>query len=138
RRHPINDPTSVLAWATTVRGGGAWAVGGPASDGTDLFMSTGNTFGAALWAGGESIIRFKSGPTFSGQTEDYFTPTNWPALDTADLDLGSSGPLVVDVPGAQPSKLVMAFGKDGNAYLLDRTNLGGISPPLGLVHVSTG
>jgi hypothetical protein len=34
------------------------------------------------------------------------------------------------VPGATPSKLVFVFGKNGNAYFLNRTNLGGISAPL--------
>jgi hypothetical protein len=31
------------------------------------------------------------------------------------------------VPGATPSNLVVALGKNGNAYLIDRENLGGIS-----------
>jgi len=60
------------------------------------------------------------------QSANYFTPSNWQSLDTDGLDLGGSGPLVVDVAGATPSKLLVALGKDGNAYLVDRTNLGGI------------
>src|SRR5262249_44555125 len=47
-----------------------------------------------------------------------------------DNDLGSCGPLLVDVPGATPSRLVVAFGKDGNAYLLHRSHLGGINQPV--------
>src|SRR5260370_28055968 len=43
-----------------------------------------------------------------------------------DADLGGSGPVLIDVPGATPSQLVVALGKNGVAYLLDRTNLGGI------------
>lgn len=132
---PLNDPASVTGWATSANGGGAWAVGGVASDGTAPFIATGNTFGASHWSGGEAIIRFQSGPVFSGLSADYWAPTNWPALDNADLDLGGSGPLLVDVPGATPSALVVALGKDGNAYLLNRTNLGGISAPLAQAHV---
>jgi hypothetical protein len=45
--------------------------------------------------------------------------------------------LLVDVPGATPSQLVVALGKDGNAYLLNRTNLGGISVPLAKAHLSS-
>jgi len=134
---PINDPSSVQAWATSIRGGGAWSVGGLASDGVDLFMATGNTFGAATWSGGESIIRFTDGALFSGQTNDFWTPTNWPSLDMTDRDLGGSGALIVDVPGATPSQLILALGKDGNAYLLDRTNLGGISAPVYQRNVSS-
>src|SRR5260370_29390071 len=43
-----------------------------------------------------------------------------------DVDLGGSGPGLIDVPGATPSQLVVALGKNGVAYLLDRNNLGGI------------
>ncbi len=133
----LNDPTDVLAWATAARGGGAWAVGGVASDGVDPFIATGNTFGATVWSGGESIIRFQPGPVFSGQTTNYWAPTNWMALDSGDVDLGGSGALIVDVPGASPSNLVVALGKDGNAYLLDRANLGGVSAPVAQAHVSS-
>jgi outer membrane protein assembly factor BamB len=134
---PLTDPAAVTAWATTARGGGAWAVGGPASDGISPFIATGNTFGASAWSGGEAIIRFMAGPVFSGLSEDYWAPTNWVALDSGDVDLGGSGALIVDVPGAAPSQLVVSLGKDGNAYLLNRTNLGGISAPIAQAHVST-
>jgi hypothetical protein len=134
---PAEDPSTVQAWATSIRGGGSWSVGGLASDGANLFMATGNTFGTTDWAGGESIIRFSAGALFSGQTNDFWTPTNWVSLDTGDKDIGGSGALIVDVPGATPSQLILALGKDGNAYLLNRTNLGGISAPLYQTTVSS-
>ena len=34
------------------------------------------------------------------------------------------------MPGATPSQLVLALGKDGNAYLVDRNNLGGVAAPV--------
>jgi hypothetical protein len=34
--------------------------------------------------------------------------------------------VLVDVPGATPSQLVVALGKNGVAYLLNRNNLGGV------------
>ena len=135
---PLTQPTNVMAWATPARGGGAWTVGGVASDGVNPFIATGNTFGASTWRGGEAIIRFQPGPVFSGLTNDYWAPTNWLSLDTNDLDLGGSEALIVDVPGATPSKLVVSLGKDGNAYLLNRTNLGGVSVPLAQAHISSG
>jgi len=134
---PLNNPGTVMSWATAARGGGAWGVGGVASDGVNPFIATGNTFGASVWSGGESIIRFQPGPVFSGLTIDYWAPTNWMGLDTNDTDIGGSGPLIVDVPGATPSQLVVSLGKDGNAYLLNRTNLGGVSVPVAQAHVST-
>ncbi len=134
---PLSQPTNVTAWATTARGGGAWSVGGICSDGTNPFVATGNTFGASTWSGGEAIIRFQPGPVFSGLEQDYWAPTNWIALDNNDTDIGSSGPLIVDVPGASPSNLVVALGKDGNAYLLNRTNLGGVSATVAQAHISS-
>jgi hypothetical protein len=134
---PLNNPTNVMAWATTARGGGSWSVGGVATDGTAPFIATGNTFSVSVWGGGEAIIRFQPGPAFTGLTNDFWAPTNWVALDTGDTDVGGSGPVLVDVSGATPSALVVALGKDGNAFLLNRTNLGGISRPLAQAHVST-
>jgi hypothetical protein len=133
---PINNPASVTAWATPASRGGAWSVGGVASDGTNPFIATGNTSGASTWGGGEAIIRFQSGPAFTGLTNDYWSPTNWKSLDNSDTDIGGSGPLLVDVPGATPSSFVVSLGKDGNAYLLDRGNLGGVSAPVAQLHVA--
>jgi hypothetical protein len=76
--------------------------------------------------GGEAIVRLGPGATFSGTPADYFTPSNWRQLDATDLDLGGSGPVVLDVPGATPSHLVVALGKNGVAYVLDRQALGGV------------
>ena len=139
---PINNPASVTAWAagtsTGTHGGAIWGVGGIASDGNNPFVTTGNTFDTGgTWDGGEAVIRFQPGPIFSGDPSDYWAPTNWfDNLDQFNLDLGSSGPLLVDVPGATPSSLIVAMGKDGKAYLLDRSNLGGITAPVDSASVS--
>jgi hypothetical protein len=102
---PINNPASVTAWAAGtigpgIWGGAIWGVGGIASDGTNPFVTTGNTiFTGGVWCGGEAVIRFQPGPIFSDSRSDYWAPTNWfVALDNEDLDLGGSGPLLVDVP----------------------------------------
>jgi PQQ enzyme repeat len=129
---PINNPASVTAWAAATavgaEGGAIWGVGGVASDGNNPFVTTGNTINTGgTWGGGEAVIRFQPGPIFSGDSHDYWAPPNWETLDGSDQDLGSSGPLLVDVPGANPSRLVVAMGKDQKAYLLNRDNLGGIT-----------
>jgi hypothetical protein len=124
---PTANPSAVNGFATGgQRGGGMWAAGGLASDGTNIYGTTGNTFGAATWGQGEAILRFQAGPVHSGQPTDYFAPSNWQILDAGDIDLGGSGPVLVDVPGATPSQLVVGLGKNGVAYLVDRNNLGGI------------
>ncbi len=43
---------------------------------------------------------------------------------------------MIDVPGATPSQLVLALGKDSNAYLLNRNNLGGIASAVAQANVS--
>src|SRR6185312_12091079 len=139
---PIDNPASVTAWASASHGGswrGAiWATGGIASDGKNPFVTTGNTFNTGNnWDGGQAVIRFQPGPIFSGSSTDYWAPENWLALDGIDLDLGSSGPVLVDVPGATPSHLVVAMGKDRKAYLVNRDNLGGIGAPIAVSQVAS-
>ena len=117
---------------------GHMGVGGVASDGVNSFVTTGNTSGTGgNWGGGEAVIRFQPGPIFSGSPSDYWAPINWQSLDQGDVDLGSSGPLLVDVPGATPSHLVVALGKDRNAYLVNRDNLGGIRAPVASAQVAS-
>jgi hypothetical protein len=134
---PLNNPSNVMAWATSADRGGAWSVGGIASDGTNAFVATGNTVGATSWGGGEAILSLLPNLTLPGGTSNFWSPTNWASLDGGDLDIGGSGPLLVDVPGATPSNLVVALGKDQNAYLLNRTNLGGISAPITSMSVAS-
>lgn len=128
---PVADPASVTAYATPAEKGGIWSVGGFASDGTDVFTTTGNgvTTGLTSWvqAGSEAVLRFTNGSAFDPTIfANFFTPSNWQTLDNGDLDLGGSGPIVVDVPGAIPSALIVQMGKSGVVHLLDRSNLGGV------------
>ena len=136
---PIDNPANVTAWAaaSASRGGAIWGVGGIASDEKNPFVITGNTFSPPSWQDGQAVIRFQPGPIFSGLPADYWVPENWLNLDAFDADLGSSGPLLVDVPGATPSHLVVALGKDRNAYLVNRDNLGGISAPIAFSQVAS-
>jgi hypothetical protein len=138
---PIDNPASVTAWAAGGGGswGGAiWGVGGVASDGANPFVTTGNTANTGgTWRGGEAVIRFQPGPVFSGDPADFWVPTNWLSLDQNDADMGASGPLLVDVPGATPSHLVVALSKDRHAYLVNRDNLGGISSPVASAQVAS-
>jgi len=43
------------------------------------------------------VISFQPGPIFTGNASDNWGPTNWFQLDNVDIDLGGSGPLLVDV-----------------------------------------
>jgi outer membrane protein assembly factor BamB len=134
----MGNPASVSSWATTASKSGIWGPGGIASDGTNLFVTTGNAPNGTIWGQQESVIRLQAGPVFTGATTDYWTPTNFMTLDAGDTDLGGSGAILLDVPGATPSALAVAIGKDHNAYLLNRNNLGGVVAPLAQGIVSAG
>jgi hypothetical protein len=132
----INNPANVHGWATLALGGGIWGHSGVASDGTNMFVITGNTFNTGgNWMGGEAIIRLQAGPVFTNQPTDFWAPTNWFSLDNSDTDLGGVSAMLIDVPGATPSQLVLALGKDGNAYLINRNNLGGVAAPVAQLSV---
>jgi hypothetical protein len=133
------DGTQVGSWVTTSLKSGIWTPGGIASDGTNLFVVTGNAPGGTTpWGGSEAVIRLQPGPVLIGATTDYWAPTNWMSLDSGDVDLGGTNAIILDVPGATPSALVLAIGKDRNGYLLDRANLGGITAPVAQAVVSAG
>jgi hypothetical protein len=117
---PLANPSSVGVWHTRARGGGVWAPSGVASDGSSLFIATGNTAGTTIWQDGEAILKLGPGPVFNGQPASYFTPNDWKYLDDFDLDLGGVGPVLF-------TSFVVALGKNGKGYLLDPNNLGGQS-----------
>jgi len=134
-----DTPTIVGAWQTRGLKGGIWAQGGIAGDGVSLFITTGNTHGATDWSDGEAIIRLVSGLAHSNRPKDFFTPSNWADLDSSDKDLGGTEALPLDIPvaGQPKARRIIAFGKDGNAYLADRHLLGGIGGQLAIFPAST-
>jgi outer membrane protein assembly factor BamB len=123
----LHDPKRLTAWSTRGRGGGIWAPGGITVAGQSLFVATGNTFGASTWSDGEAIIRLAPDLHRSNDKRDFFAPSDWRALDERDADLGGSNPVPLDIQGPSGRQsFILALGKDGRAYLLDRNNLGGI------------
>jgi hypothetical protein len=128
---PVASPGTPTWWHTKAAKGGVWGPGALPTDGTSLFPITGNTSGTnGTWGGGEAVIRLAPGPTFSDNPTDYYAPSNWEDLDNSDTDLGGASEVLVDMPGAQVPHLVVAGGKDGNLYVLNRDNLGGIGGEL--------
>ena len=133
----LHEPGKVVSFQTKARGGGIWAPGGFPVVGRDLFFATGNTFGARTWSDGEAVFRVASDLRSTDDKRDFFAPSDWKALDASDADLGGSNPIPLDVAGPSGSQaLMVALGKDGKAYLLDRNNLGGIGGQLAAETVS--
>jgi hypothetical protein len=142
---PLDKPSAPIAWATTAHAGGVWAPGGIASDGTSLFVTTGNTMaeGGGLFSApdqygdGESVIRLPTNLQYTKADTDFAGAADWQTLDQGDADIGGSGPVLFSVPGATPSDLVIALGKDMKAYLAGQKNLGGLGNWLASKPVST-
>ena len=113
--------------------GSFWQSGAaPAADANgNIYLVSGNgTFNANLGGSdlGESVIKLSA--TNSLAVADYFTPFNAVALSEQELDLGSSGVLLLpDSAGtlAHPH-LAIIGSKEGRIYVLDRDNLGHFQP----------
>ena len=134
---PLRQPGKVMSFATRARGGGIWAPGGLPAVGRNMFLSTGNTFGAHEWSDGEAVFRVGADLRRSDSKRDFFAPADWRSLDSRDADLGGSNPLPLDAPGPGGKQaLILALGKDRKAYLLDRNDLGGIGGQLAAVTVA--
>jgi uncharacterized protein (TIGR03437 family) len=87
----------------------------------NIYCSTGNGDWDGLQNWGQSVLRLATQGGLS--VADYFTPAEWTPLNTNDTDLGSSGPTLI--PG---TSLLYAIGKEGELFLLDKTNLGKVAP----------
>jgi hypothetical protein len=123
---PTANPAGATGWRVAAPGSGIWAPSGVASDGTSLFVATGNSYNAPAWSGSDALLRLDPGPSFSSQPKDYFSPSNWKVLDSTDFDFGANGALLLDMPDSTPPKLAIAISKAGVVFLADRANLGGI------------
>jgi hypothetical protein len=99
---------------------GIWMSGqGPSADAAgNVFLVTGDGTSNGTTDFGNSVLNIKIA---SGKilVQDWFTPSNSEQLKVLDTDLGSGGAL--PVPN---SHLLLAGGKEGRLYLLDRNHLG--------------
>ncbi len=117
-------------------GSGIWQAGSPpAVDAAgNLYVATGNgPFDTNLNSSGFPVSG-DYGDTFLKLTPslhitDYFTPFDQFTAAVNDGDLGSGGPLVLDIADSnnQTHHLAITAGKDTNIYVLDRDNLGGFN-----------
>jgi hypothetical protein len=108
--------------------GAFWMAGAaPAADGEgNIYVISGNGRFDADENGvdfGDSVIKLSS-PELT--VADYFTPFNQLYLDRADIDLGSSGAVLLpDLAGSMVHRhLLVNAGKEGRIYLLDRDRMG--------------
>jgi len=120
---PASGPTGRLLGyqVPTAREGAIWAPSGPAIDAAgNVYVATGNGASSSSFDFGNAVIRLT--PTL--RVTGFFAPSDAPALSGQDLDLGSTGPLLL------PGHRAFIVGKTGVGYLLDADGLGGIGGSL--------
>jgi hypothetical protein len=106
-------------------GGGVWQSGRPpvVDASGHVYVFTGNGYkngynGVNDFS--ESLLKLD--PSTALHLLDWFTPANWRTLDAGDLDLTSSGPMLI--PGTTSPPLITGGGKNGTLYILNASNLG--------------
>jgi outer membrane protein assembly factor BamB len=100
--------------------GGIWQAGnGPAADKNgNIYIMTSNGKWQQDKMYGSSFV--KLGPDLN--VVDWFTPSNYSTLTLEDVDLGSSGPMLL------PNDQLTGGGKQGWLYLLNAANMGKLQP----------
>lgn len=127
RRATVSSAFSSARSVEPVGNGGIWSAGGPAVDASGrVYATTGNASPESadaphVW--GQSLLMLDAGLHLLGT----YTPFNYCALDTGDIDLGGSSPVIIpelDPTGTLTPHLVAFGGKQGVVYLLDRDAIG--------------
>jgi len=121
-------PGPVLNTTPNQNGGGIWmAGGGPAVDGQgNIYLGTGNgVFDADVATSpqldyADSLLRLTSALTVNA----YFTPSDQATDASKDLDFGSTGVMTLDLSAGPFQHILIAGGKDGSFYVLNRDILG--------------
>jgi hypothetical protein len=122
------NPATLGAWSTRLPGGAIWTPGGFASDGDGVIITTGNYFlggpkAPATYGDSESILRISGAPGALTRKDGYY-PTRFKQMDVDDQDFGSSSVMLLNVPGATPSKVGVTVSKDAHLYVVDLAKLG--------------
>ncbi|HEY0870501.1 MAG TPA: hypothetical protein VGD55_08885, partial [Acidothermaceae bacterium] len=122
--------TASIYQVPSSREAGIWTPAGPAADAAGhVYVSVGNgaqTDGNAKYDLSDSVIELNGTSVVS-----FFAPATWASENAADLDLGTTGPVIL------PTGQVFVAGKNGNAYLLKQGALGGLGGKVPSIAICT-
>jgi outer membrane protein assembly factor BamB len=113
----------------TRREAGIWSPPGAVAGHGSLYVATGNGTPTNVIDNSDSVVRLS--PSTLG-VQGTFTPSNWQALSADDQDLGSTSPALLS------DGSLLQIGKDGTAYIVDATSLGGVGGQRAAAHVCSG
>ncbi len=121
--------------------GGMWGSGGPSIDSDDnIHTATGSNVRVTIrklgipgvfpdsehnW--GQSVIRLRDDLETGFELTGTYSPFNYAQSQSMDIDLANCGTVTIDLDPATTSTphLLVAGGKQGNVYLIDRANMPG-------------
>jgi chitodextrinase len=125
--YTFNSSTLTQSWVwhstDPTNEGALWGSGnGPALDANgNIYVETGNGVFDGTSNFSDSVVKLSP----AGAVLDYFTPFDQDVMQGNDIDLGSSGPIILpNSAGTTGHPPLIATGKVGVVYLLDQTNLG--------------
>lgn len=129
-----------------------WIVGFKASDLTPTmtFCTSPNDYWSSIWQSGGGLASDSAGYVYAetangnfdvntggtdygdsaikldstGAVVDYFTPYNQADLSSGDLDFGAAGPLLLPDQSGSVAHELIASGKPGVLYVIDRDSMG--------------
>jgi hypothetical protein len=120
--------TAVLNTSPDSSESGIWQgdAGIAADAGGNVYAVTGNGKFDAASGGrdyGDTVLKvaFTNGSLI---VRDYFTPSNQEHLNAEDLDLGSTGPVLLPDQSGPHQHVLVVGDKDGKIYVVDRDHLG--------------
>ena len=118
--------------------GGIWASGGPAVDDQGyVYVSTGTSekkgrmehvFDDSAGNWGQSILQLRDDPVRGFELVGTYTPFNYCIASAWDIDLASSGTVLIDLDPrttSTPRLLALGGAKQGNVYLVNRAPMPG-------------
>jgi uncharacterized protein (TIGR03437 family) len=125
----------VVVYNNTPNGGAASFWSGGAAPAVDergsIYIVGGNGSFDYAFGGtdlGESYIKLSTNGGLA--VEDYFTPFNFQELNDGDVDVGSAGLVLMgdEAGSADHPRLLIAAGKEGRIYMMDRDRMGHWQP----------
>lgn len=115
----LSQPPCSAAGNPCGHASGIWMSGrGPAADSGGVYLVTGNGGFGSGGNYGESVLRLNA----SGQVQDTFTDASYALWNALDLDFGAGGTILLP-----NTNLLIAGGKTGVVFVLNRANLGNLS-----------
>jgi len=102
-------------------GASIWQTGrAPAIDPAgNIYLATGNGDYDGVTAFGESVLKLSGDLSIL----DWYTPEPWSAWNDNDLDLGSTGMILIP-----NTNLMLSGGKSGHLFLMSRDSMGNLGP----------